>query len=188
MLNEPESLVNESSTPNLAAQALPTPVGELHLGFRTLSGQKFALPTLGIREVLSLSPDQITPVPNGVSLGLGILNLRGRVIWVVDSEKLLKDIPEKKSPPAPEGRSAVLKHQAELPVIVIEVQEQLLGLAVQQVAAMDWLRLDDLQPGAQGADKSLPFLQGEWIESGSGEPLRLLNPEVILQFLQSISV
>ena len=63
-------------------QELESPEGELHLRFYISSGSEFALPATGIREVLSPSPDRITPVPNVSPLLLGTLNVRGRVVWV----------------------------------------------------------------------------------------------------------
>ncbi|MEM1392839.1 MAG: chemotaxis protein CheW, partial [Cyanobacteria bacterium P01_H01_bin.150] len=65
--------------------------GELHLRFFIPSHQEFALPATGIKEVIELSPDRITPIPNASPLLLGTLNLRGRVIWVADLGQFLGD-------------------------------------------------------------------------------------------------
>ncbi|ULP74776.1 hypothetical protein BDGGKGIB_04447 [Nodularia sphaerocarpa UHCC 0038] len=57
-----------------------SPEDELHLRFYIFSHHEFALPATGIREVMALSPNLITPIPNAFPLILGTLNLQGRVI------------------------------------------------------------------------------------------------------------
>src|SRR4028118_368020 len=70
---------------------LETPEGELHLRFYVPSGNEFALPATGIKEVISQSPDRITAIPNASPLLLGTINIRGRVIWVSDLGQFLGD-------------------------------------------------------------------------------------------------
>ena len=43
---------------------LESPEGELQLRFYLPSRQEFALQATGIREVIELSPNRITPIPN----------------------------------------------------------------------------------------------------------------------------
>jgi purine-binding chemotaxis protein CheW len=150
-------------------QELESPEGELHLRFYIPSGSEFALPATGIKEVLSPSPDRITPVPNVSPLLLGTLNVRGRVVWVADLGQFL-------------GDAATLNtDRQEISVIAVEDQDILLGLAVDRVVGMDWMDVDQLQLAGNVPDSVAPFLKGEWALEDAGESLRLLDQVAILR-------
>jgi purine-binding chemotaxis protein CheW len=150
-------------------QPLQTPEGDLYLRFFVESGDEFALPAMGIREVLSLTPNQITPVPNVSPLLMGVLNFRGQVIWVSDVGQFLG------------GTRLLNPERTEISIIVIESQELMVGLAVDQVKGMEWLSLDTLvAPSSSTIDSVSPFLKGEWLGI-SEQPLRLLEPLSILR-------
>ena len=85
--------------------------GELHLRFYLSSGDEFAFPAMGIREVMQQEPDRITPIPNASDLLLGIMNLRGQVMWVADLGSFLQDM------------GVLNTERPEIPVIAIEDQE-----------------------------------------------------------------
>jgi purine-binding chemotaxis protein CheW len=150
-------------------QPLQTPEGDLYLRFFAESGDEFALPAMGIREVLSLAPNQITPVPNVSPLLMGVVNFRGQVIWVSDVGQFL-------------GSTRLLSaERTEISIIVIESQDLMVGLAVEQVRGMEWLSLDTLVPPSSSTiDSVSPFLKGEW-PNISEQPLRLLEPLSILR-------
>lgn len=61
-------------------------VGERFLCF-SLGQEEFAMPLLKVREVIAM-PD-VTPVPHTPSYFIGIMNLRGQVISVLDLRKKL---------------------------------------------------------------------------------------------------
>jgi purine-binding chemotaxis protein CheW len=150
-------------------QPLQNPEGDLYLRFFVESGEEFALPAMGIREVLSLVPSQITPVPNVSPLLMGVLNFRGQVIWVSDIGQFLG------------GAKLLNTERTEISIIVIESQDIMVGLAVEQVKGMDWLNLDALVPPSSSVTDSVsPFLKGEW-QGISEYPLRLLDPLSILR-------
>lgn len=144
------------------------PEGDLHLRFFLESDVEFALPAMGIREVLSIASDQITPVPNVSPYLLGILNLRGRVVWVADIGQVLGE-------PKP-----ISVDQGELSVIVVEAGEMMLGLAVASVKGMEWLNTDALQPSSHVNETLTPFLMGEWAQE-EASPLPLIDPEAIVK-------
>ena len=133
-------------------EQLESPEGELHLRFTLPSGMAFALPAEGIREVMQQSPDHITPIPNASPLLLGTMNLRGQIIWVADLGQFLGD-------PTP-----LRTDRAELPVIAIEDQDTLLGLAIGDMHGMRWLPLEKLQIQLNNiADSMAPFIKGGWL-------------------------
>lgn len=169
MVGNPDFLTGQGAdSPEF--QELETPEGEPHLRFFVPSGNEFALPAMGIREVLSQSPDRMTPIPNVSPLLLGTLNLRGRVIWVADLGQFLGD-----STPLNTDRT-------EIPVIAVEDQDIILGLAIDSINDMAWLDPDKMQMPTQVSDSMAPFIKGEWQLGASDEQrLRLLDQVAILR-------
>ncbi|MBC7968959.1 MAG: chemotaxis protein CheW [Verrucomicrobia bacterium] len=151
-------------------QELESPEGELHLRFYITSGSEFALPAMGIREVLSPSPDRITPVPNVSPLLLGTLNVRGRVVWVADLGQFLGD------------STPLNTDKPEVQVIAVEDQDIMLGLAVDRIVGMDWLDIEEVQMSTNVPDSVAPFLRGEWVlDAQANKFLRLLDQIAILR-------
>lgn len=151
-------------------QELDTPEGELHLRFYVASGDEFALPATAIRRIIENPPDRITPVPNVSPMLLGTLNEQGRVIWVADLGQFLGYVQHLNT------------DRAEIPVIAVEDQGTMLGLAVNQIVGTDWLDIDSLQVSRNYPDVMAPFLRGEWaVDSGANRSLRLLDHVAILR-------
>ncbi len=151
-------------------QTLQTPEGELYLRFHLPSQEEFALPAIAIREVMQQSPERITPIPNASPLLLGTLNLRGQVIWVADLGQFL-------------GNPVALRtDRPEIPVIAVEEQETILGLAIDQLGDLEWLDIEKLQAPNNVADHIAPYVQGEWVaEENPQQVLRLLDQVAILR-------
>jgi len=171
MLNNADFFAGKA--PNIAPdnQELQTPVGELYLRFYLPSEDEFALSAVGIREVMQQPIDRITPIPNASPLLLGTINLRGQVVWVADLGQFLGD------------SSRLNTNRAEIPVIVIEEQETILGLAVESLGDMEWLDPDKLGSAASIPDQIALYVQGEWIlGQESKKTLRLLDHLAILRF------
>lgn len=170
MVGNPDFLTGLGPDQAPEFQELESPEGELHLRFYVTSGNEFALPATGIREVISPSPDRITPIPNVSALLLGTLNVRGRVIWVADLGQFLGD-------PTPLNTD-----RPELPVIAVEDQDTILGLAVDRIVGMDWLDVDRVQMPNNVPDSMAPFLRGEWpLDDKAERSLRLLDQVAILR-------
>lgn len=147
-----------------------SPEGELYLRFYIPSHQEFALLATGIREVIELSPDKITPIPNASPLLLGTLNLRGRVIWVADLGQFLGET------------TALNTDRAEIQVIAIEEQDTIVGLAVEEIGGMDWLDVQYLKAPTNVLDTMAPYLRGEWLlDAQNNHCLRLLDQTAILR-------
>lgn len=170
MVGNPDFLTGRGQDQAPEFQELDSPEGELHLRFYVSSGDEFALPATGIREVISPSPDRITPIPNVSPLLLGTLNVRGRVIWVADLGQFLGD------------SNPLNTDRPEIPVIAIEDQDAMLGLAVDRIMGMEWLDIEEVQMPTNVPDSMAPFLRGEWpLDENSGKFLRLLDQIVILR-------
>ncbi|BAQ64153.1 chemotaxis protein CheW [Geminocystis sp. NIES-3709] len=151
-----------------SVEGVEAPEGELHLRFVLPSGDEFALPAVGIREVMQQEPDRITPIPNASPLLLGTINLRGEIIWVADLGQFL-------------GYPNMLNtDRSDIPVIAIEEQETILGLAVDKLGAMQWLDIDTLQIPQNIPDHIAPYIQGEWMDEHN-HYVRLLDQIAILR-------
>lgn len=83
-----------------------------------LEKDRYALPLSAIREVV-VTPPKFSRVPKAPASVSGIMNLRGRVVTVVDLSSLLKPA----DPPRPLGSKVVLldRGRRELGLLVTEV-------------------------------------------------------------------
>jgi purine-binding chemotaxis protein CheW len=145
--------------------------GELCLRFDVPSGNEFALPASGVREVMSVYLDRITPIPNASPFLLGTYNWRGQVIWVADIGQFLGDL------------VLVNTDQNEVAVLIVEEQELVMGFAVRAVANTEWLDVDRmLAPDAHIPAAMSGFVKGVYQTTGSeAPPLRLLDRVAILR-------
>ena len=170
MVSNPELYTENSLDLSLDIQPLENPEGELHLRFYLASGEACAFPATGIAEVMQQTPDRIAPIPNASPLLLGTINLRGKVIWVADLGQFL-------------GDSGVLKtDRPTIPVIAIEEQEQILGLAISGIGEMDWLDVEQLDISNSLSDGMAPFVQAQWQPEPENDLIvNLLDPAKILR-------
>ncbi|MBK4729279.1 purine-binding chemotaxis protein CheW [Oxynema sp. CENA135] len=170
MVGNPDFLTGIGMDQAPEIQELESPEGELHLRFYVPSGNEFALPATGIHEVIASSPEWVTPIPNVSPLLLGTLNVRGRVIWVADLGQFLGD------------PSSLNTDRPEIPIIAVEDQDTILGLAVDKIVGMDWLDVEQVLLPTNVPDSMAPFLRGEWVSGENGEKvLRLLDSNAILR-------
>lgn len=162
----------------LTSDDAPNPVeavgsreGELCLRFDVPSGNEFALAAFGVREVMSVYLDRITPIPNASPFFLGTYNWRGQVIWVADLGQFLGD------------KVLVNTDISEISILIVEEQELVMGFAVHTVANTEWLNVNQ----NLAAEREIPvamkaFVKGVYATSGSDTPeLRLLDQVAILR-------
>ena len=170
MVSNPDIFIEQDQELSLELQSLDTPEGELHLRFYLASGREFALPATGIAEVTQPSPEQITPIPNASPLLLGTINLRGKIIWVADLGQFLGD------------SGSLNTDRPTIPIIAIENQDQIIGLAIERIGEMDWLDVDNIQVTDTLPDNMAPFVQGQWqLNNDSEQGLNLLDPAKMLR-------
>ncbi|OWV76900.1 chemotaxis protein CheW [Rhizobium sp. J15] len=95
-----------------------------------LGDQEFCIDIMAIREIRGWAP--VTPMPHTPPYVLGLINLRGAVIPVIDMAcRLGMKMTE------PSERSAI---------IVTDIAGKLVGLLVEQVSDMMTIKSEDLQP------------------------------------------
>ena len=151
MLNSSDPLLLALSLETLTSEQLPPQKGQRLLRF-PLANDSALLPLEQIEEIIGVNLTQILPGPEMPSCVLGIANWRGEMLWFVDLNHLI-------------GFPSLLEHKQVLkpPVaIVIEVNDQNLGLVVQQVNDIELHDLQQLRTTAPGLfpAKLMPFVLG----------------------------
>ncbi|WP_198263509.1 chemotaxis protein CheW [sulfur-oxidizing endosymbiont of Gigantopelta aegis] len=128
-----------------------------------LEGEKYGINVMQVREVLR--DIEIAPVPGAPSYVLGIINLRGNVVTVIDTR----------------SRFGLSTREAneESRIIIIENNEQTLGLLVDSIAEVaDILKSQiEITPNV-GNDDSSKYIQG--VHSRDGELLILVSVDKVL--------
>jgi len=94
----------------------------------SLGDEDYAIPLLTVREVISVP--ETTPIPKAPSHFLGIMNLRGQVISVVDLRTKLK-IKKK-------------EENSEESVIIVDIEGMNLGIVVDSINKVLAFRLSDV--------------------------------------------
>ena len=95
-----------------------------------LADEIYAINVLRVQEVLR--PTEITPVAGAPSFVLGIINLRGNVVTVIDARQRLR-LP----PVDPTGDTRI---------IMVEVGEQVVGVMVDRVGDVLNVKQSEIEP------------------------------------------
>ncbi|MDH5444589.1 MAG: chemotaxis protein CheW [Gammaproteobacteria bacterium] len=111
-----------------------------------LENEKYGIQVMQVQEVLRLT--DIAPVPGASEYVMGIINLRGNVVTVIDTRKRFK-LPEKESDDSTR-------------IVIIETEnEQVVGILVDSVAEVAELRTSEIESAPNlGNDDSSRFIQG----------------------------
>ena len=121
-----------------------------------LDNEVYGVNVMQVQEVLRIS--EIAPVPGSQDYVLGIINLRGNVVTVIDTRKRF-GIGSKE----PDDLSRI---------IVVEVDENVIGMLVDSVAEVVYLRQSEIEPTPTvSSDDNSYFIQGV---SNRGETLLIL--------------
>jgi purine-binding chemotaxis protein CheW len=128
-----------------------------------LEEETYGINVMQVREVLRYS--EIAPVPGAPDYVLGIINLRGNVVTVIDT------------------RSRFGLMQGDISdntrIIVIESERQVIGILVDSVAEVVYLRSSEIDTTPSvGTDESAKFIQG--VSNRDGKLLILVDLNKLL--------
>jgi purine-binding chemotaxis protein CheW len=128
-----------------------------------LESEKYGINVMQVQEVLRVT--EIAPVPGAPSYVLGIINLRGNVVTVIDT------------------RSRFGLGTAEMDdstrIVIIEADEQVVGILVDSVAEVVDLKASDIETAPNvGTEESAKFIQG--VASHDDELLILVDLNKLL--------
>ncbi|SEQ17338.1 purine-binding chemotaxis protein CheW [Ectothiorhodospira magna] len=117
-----------------------------------LADETYAINVMQVQEVLRVT--EIAPVPGAPHYVLGIINLRGNVVTVIDARRRM-GLMDKDSDDASR-------------IVIIEVGGQVVGIMVDSVAEVIELATRDVEPAPNvGNDESSKYIQG--VASRDGE-------------------
>ncbi len=128
-----------------------------------LDGEKYGINVIQVREVLRNI--EIAPVPGAPSYVLGIINLRGNVVTVLNTRARF-------------GLTSA-DFNEESRIIIIETNDQIVGLLVDSIAEVaDILQSQIESTPNVGNDDSAKYIRG--VHSKNGELLILVDVEKVL--------
>ncbi|MDP5134894.1 chemotaxis protein CheW [Rheinheimera baltica] len=128
-----------------------------------LQEETYGINVMQVQEVLRYT--EIAPVPGSPDYVLGIINLRGNVVTVIDT------------------RSRFGLEPAEVTdnsrIVIIEAEKQVIGILVDSVAEVVYLKSSEIDTAPNvGTDESARFIQG--VSNREGELLILVDLNKLL--------
>ncbi len=143
------------------AQAVDDPLLQW-VTFR-LDNESYGINVMQVQEVLRLS--EIAPVPGAPAHVLGIINLRGNVVTVIDTRTRF-------------GLPPVEACEATR-IVIIESDQMIVGILVDSVAEVVNLRMSEIETAPNvGNDESARYIQG--VHSRNNEILILIDLNKLL--------
>jgi len=110
-----------------------------------LAGETYGVNVMQVQEVLRYS--EIAPVPGAPPYVLGIINLRGNVVTVIDTRNRFGLEPGEISD--------------NTRIVIIEADQHVIGILVDSVAEVVYLRQSEIETAPNvGNDESAKFIQG----------------------------
>lgn len=128
-----------------------------------LENETYGINVMQVQEVLRYT--EIAPVPGAPGYVLGIINLRGNVVTVIDT------------------RSRFGLESTEVTdnsrIVIIEAEKQVIGILVDSVAEVVYLKASEIDTAPNvGTDESAKFIQG--VSNREGELLILVDLNKLL--------
>ena len=128
-----------------------------------LQDEIYGINVMQVQEVLRVT--EIAPVPGAPHYVLGIINLRGNVVTVIDTRERL-------------GLDAKEMDESTR-IVIIEAEKLVVGILVDAVAEVVDLRLSEIESAPSvGNDESSKYIQG--VASRDGELLILVDLNKLL--------
>ena len=128
-----------------------------------LDNEKYGINVMQVQEVLRYT--EIAPVPGAPTYVLGIINLRGNVVTVIDTRSRFG------------LKSSEISDSTR--VVIIELEQQIVGILVDSAAEVVYLRASEIDVAPNvGNDESAKFIQG--VCNREGELLILVDLDKLL--------
>jgi len=128
-----------------------------------LQEETYGINVMQVQEVLRYT--EIAPVPGSPDYVLGIINLRGNVVTVIDTRSRFGLEP-----------ADVTENSR---IVIIEAEKQVIGILVDSVAEVVYLKSSEIDTAPNvGTDESARFIQG--VSNRDGELLILVDLNKLL--------
>lgn len=128
-----------------------------------LENEKYGIKVMQVQEVLRMT--EIAPVPGAPHYVIGIINLRGSVVTVIDTRRRfgLMDV----------------ENDDETRIVIVEANNNVVGILVDSVAEVVDLKISDIETAPHvGNDESSKYIQG--VSSLENELLILVDVNKLL--------
>ncbi|WP_448213075.1 chemotaxis protein CheW [Colwellia sp. MEBiC06753] len=146
-----------------ASEAIDTNDAVLQWVTFKLETETYGINVMQVQEVLRYT--EIAPVPGAPDYVLGIINLRGNVVTVIDTRARF----------GLEGAEITDNTR----IVIIEAEKQVIGILVDSVAEVVYLRSSEIDVAPNvGNDESARFIQG--VSNRDGELLILVDLNKLL--------
>ncbi|MDD3013367.1 MAG: chemotaxis protein CheW [Candidatus Gastranaerophilales bacterium] len=140
---------------------------EIHLIVFKLGTEEYAVPITSVQEIIMLlAPTRIPKAPSFVE---GVINLRGHIIPIIDGRKKFQ--------------LEVTKSTNESRIMIIELENETIGLIVDAVSEVIHLGTDDIEPPPIDMTDDSDFLWG--VGKFSDRLLILVDPQKFLNFSET---
>jgi len=103
---------------------------ELQLAVFTVGMEEYAIDIMQIMEIIR--PQKVTRIPNAPKVVEGVINLRGRVVPIVDLRKKFGADPDKADP-------------KKVRIVILRITDKVLGAVVDEVAEVIYLKHDQIE-------------------------------------------
>lgn len=128
-----------------------------------LESEKYGIKVMQVQEVLRMT--EIAPVPGAPHYVIGIINLRGNVVTVIDTRKRF-GLPE-------------VEADDETRIVIVEAENNVVGILVDSVAEVVDLKMGEIETAPNvGNDESSKYIQG--VSSRDDELLILVDVNKLL--------
>ncbi|OOZ42145.1 chemotaxis protein CheW [Solemya pervernicosa gill symbiont] len=128
-----------------------------------LEQETYGINVMQVQEVLRVT--EIAPVPGAPNYVLGIINLRGNVVTVIDTRRRFGLMPE--------------EMDDSTRIVIIESDKQVVGILVDSVAEVVELAMSEIETAPNvGNDESSKYIQG--VASREGKLLILVDLNKLL--------
>ena len=128
-----------------------------------LENEKYGIKVMQVQEVLRMT--EIAPVPGAPHYVLGIINLRGNVVTVIDTRRRF-------------GLGDV-ENDDETRIVIVEANNNVVGILVDSVAEVVDLKVSEIETAPNvGNDESSKYIQG--VSSRENELLILVDVDKLL--------
>jgi purine-binding chemotaxis protein CheW len=117
---------------------------ELQIVVLNVKGQEFGIPIVNVQEIIRLVP--VTKLPNSSQFVEGIINLRGKVIPIVDLRKRFGSLD-------PETGE-------QCRIVVVNPNEQVVGLIVDGVSEVLKIPVSNIDPPPAAVKEGADFITG----------------------------
>ncbi|MDT8428987.1 MAG: chemotaxis protein CheW [Pseudomonadales bacterium] len=128
-----------------------------------LNNETYGVNVMAVKEVLRF--DSVAPVPGAPDYVMGIINIRGTVISVIDARNRFN------LPQVPQDENTR--------IVILEINRYVIGMVVDSVAEVVYLRQSEIEsPPNTGQDESARFIQG--VSNKNGQLLILVDMNSLL--------